>query len=503
MKYLKFNRIILLVGCLLLSRLLHAQPTSVLYRYNNLSGNRILMESNPENTYSVTCFHTSDDRSCFIVRNHDYSSVKYFYTTSAPAPGVIPGPNYKKTGYIINDVHSTWTGWCYFCGVAWEETEVTMYDPIGGIYFERDTSRVGFIGVINLDSVLNGTGCMEIIKIPETKELSKITEKPGGVVSIGTLSSGNNPCVVESIINHYPSSYYSYRIATSQALGEVFINTVTTNNKVVVLSRYSSLSNEYNYKYRFGLRYGGYYDFISGNNTVQLYDVRGVFHDNSTKFDGVSPMCIAYPHVNNEVRVSYLVTANTSFKGKFLMFQIASEGDENVGISYNQNGSYAKLKEMKYYWPNYPGVTVCKMFLLLKDSLDNSIIRFTNPNWNFSSSVDYLISSNNPNIESIAPFQQYVNDSRVAAAGYYPNNSNKISDYQETIATNSFGQGTCLTHSLGSVSNFYSDFQNNHFVENNSQLTLHTNSKYGVPERIEYEVSTPTKTKKCENGTSY
>lgn len=506
MKILKFSRASFFGVCLLMIGSLFAQPNSDIYRYNNLNSNKLFMQTNPENSCHVICFNTSDDRSCFIVRNKDYSSIKHFYTTNPLPSGMIPGPNYKKTGYIINDMQATWTGWCFFCGVAWEETEITLYDPIvgGGIYVQNDTTRVGFIGVINIDSVLNGSGHMDIVKIPETKELSKITIKPGGVVGIGTLYNGNKSCIIESMIPHFTSTKYSYKIAISQDPSEIFINATTTDNKVVVLSRYSSLSNESNYKYRFGLRYGGYNDYINGNNTVQLYDVRGVFHDNRTQFDGVLPMCIAYPHVNNEVMVSYVVTANTSFKGNFLMFRIASESDENVGICYNQNGSYTQLKEMKYYWPNYPGVTVCKMFLLLKDSLDNSVIRFTNPNWNLSSSSDYVISSVNPKIESIAPFQKYVSDSRVAAAGYYPNNYNKIADFQELIETNSFSQGTyCSSHSLGTVCTFYNNFQNNHFVQENSQLTIYTNTKYGILEQIAFTSSTPTKTKKCENGTSY
>ena len=127
------------------------------------------------------------------------------------------------------------------------------------------------------------------------------------------------------------------------------MDVVAAGNKIVLLSRFSSLGSTVEQENYFGLRYGSAGAMLN-NNTLHRYDVSTAYNSYLT-FPSLHPIRLAATHNGNGVVVGYVAQNNfipNVLTGKFILFHIDSEGTSTADVCISSPES---VKGFPYYLP--------------------------------------------------------------------------------------------------------------------------------------------------------
>ena len=313
----------MLKGMLPLLLLATAQPAvgqnSIFKRHTTLESDNVLIRT--DNTTFITCCNTGNNRSCFIVDNG--TTCREFFTTTQPTP-----PYVMDSGYVVNDMQLV-DGTCWFAGYKWVNTGQTMYTLDGQPYILF--TYAAFIGKFNTADVLNGSGNYRIIEITDLHHIERLAVIGNNVTAIGVKTNGQRHLV--ELKKFVLGSIYTLYIEESSLPQEVFMDVVAAGNKIVLLSRFSSLGSTDEQQKYFGLRYGSA-GAMKNNNALHRYDV-STAHNSYLTFPSLHPIRLAATHNGNGVVVGYV--AQNSFipnalTGKFILFHIDSEGTDIADV---------------------------------------------------------------------------------------------------------------------------------------------------------------------------
>ena len=426
-----------------------AAQNSRTYRYDAIKGTKILTEAHEKNTFFVTCSHTSDGRSCFLIEYSGSNTRKSFYTT----PYVAPTPHAIASGYIVNDMVIARDYTCWFCGEKWVRTGQYIYNSNGLAYPE--TVYYSYVGKFSLQNAINGGGNYETMTFSPDYTMENIAVSKSGIV---TVTGGRY--LWEFSPNTDGS--YNYKVGESSQNSEVFVDVVCRTDTVVVLSRFNNPDHYFYYHDMFALRYDTPYNFVGNNNTMYRYDTYYINYDHSCGFDTLSPIKLCSINTGSGVAVAYVTprcdfpynnaTDATSYSispGKLLLYKFDKKNTIPSKIIYSTDtATYTKIKDLSasVFDNNYYFIA-----LLLEDSINRSIIRYPILNHFFSIS-DTIKTISTIQLDEI---QAYQNSSTLAnnlmGAGFAMNNQNKLSEaFDFAIHSQSpFSFFYCLTNSFG------------------------------------------------------
>lgn len=416
---------VLFVFLFLLETALPAQ-TSGTRRFDDVKGTRVLTAAHEKNKIFVTCSHTDDDRSCFLVENVENSVAgvrKKFYTTAH----VEPSSYYTCSGYIVNDMKVDNNYQCWFCGTKWVRTGQYIYNTQGLLV--PDTVRCGYIGRFNLDEVLNGGGNLEIMTIDGCSNVEHFAfTEDGGIYATGEMMvykiypSTTGYSVEKGVINHTNLS--------GQYVGR-FMDVVVSGDTVITLALCVDSGHYFHYHDYLFLSYGTAGSFITDNNT-HPYDTYDAYGDRRTRRWSNAPVFLTKTYRGCGVVVSY-ITENTDyplhdFPGKLIMFHVPGELSGPKEIIYNDDTDvYVKIKDIKSCDSLFGSSF---MAVLLEDSYGKSVVRFPRVGTGTTWLSDTIRKVQNPKYESIYPFRNPDSQPRmnpsVSVAGYYPQNQNRV-----------------------------------------------------------------------------
>lgn len=409
---------------------------SIVKQYSALVGDSVLIRT--DNTTFVTCCNTTNMRSCFVVDNG--TTCHQFYTTQVPS-----GIYITDSGYVVKDMQLV-NGVCWFAGYKWFDTGQPVYTPGGEVY--NLVTYKAFVGKFNTANVLSGSGNYSIIEISGLHHIERLAVIGNNVTAIGVKANGVRQLVE---LQFQPSnSKYNLHIENSVSSHEVFMDVVAAGNKVVLLSRYKDSWGFNRSTYYFGLRYGNAGNMLNTSGAIQYYDVYNAL-DWRLGFPSVHPMRLASTNNGNGVVIAYIAQRNdypNSLYGKYVMFHIATENSSTADVIINMydNYQYTELADIRF---NKPVTNNTYMALLLRDSTSNSILRFPLLNIPYSTSEN-VFTTNNPYIESVAPYQTGSNGLELAATGHFTGSSPYLSQItQKGIYSNP--SYSCLAIGSGNI----------------------------------------------------
>ncbi|MBP5547736.1 MAG: hypothetical protein J6X58_02445 [Bacteroidales bacterium] len=375
----------------------------------------VLIRVNQTREYFVKSFSPNTTKNCFMV---DYNSIqKWFNLNEIYEGGVVE----YRTGYIIKDMRIIGHD-CYFCGSRWTEYGELMYTFEGLAFYQKRYD--GFIGRFNMDDVINGNGEYGIMAIPGTQSLERIVVYPGGVTSLGTLTSGGARCIVE--VNSGGTNYYC-RIIKTSAEDEVLMDITHTYDKVVTVSRYNNPNYNIRYQQLFGLRYGTAMNFYGHNIGVYNYDTYDATYSYALCFDGVNPIVLSATHIDDGVVVSYLGKRINWIDGQPILYRIDNVGNATSRIQYSTGAEKSRrIKEVEF---NFPMMTTTRMTMLFESDSSRSLLRF--PYWGIGTTYyDTVLYNDQYDLYSIAPFQ-YLSQQLDLAVGGIDRSDNRIMELRQ------------------------------------------------------------------------
>ena len=386
-------------------------------RFNDIKGDRILSASHEKNNYFVTCSHTDDDRSCFLVENMTTGTKKKFYTTEHVEPAMF----YTCSGYIVNDMKIDGFD-CWFCGTKWVRTGQYVYTIEGLLVPE--TLYCAYIGRFSLHDAINGGGDFEIMEIINSGKLEHFTlAKDGGIYATAGMF----------IYKIYPAvNGYSVDIGriVHPGAGGRFMDVVCAGDTVITLSVCADSTHYFHYHDMFYLNYGTRANFISAN-TTNRYDTYYAYNDRRARRHSGAPIYLSKTYNGCGVVVSY-ITENTDFPPydfpwKLIMFHVPREHAVPSEIIHNSDtATYSKIKDIKS-----SDTLHGKSFItvLLEDFYGNSIIRLPRIGTGQPVIFDTIRKVKFPSLENISPFRNPGDILRLPSiyvAGHYPLFQNRV-----------------------------------------------------------------------------
>ncbi len=443
-------RLILFCGVLCLSECLAplcAQSNGTI-RFNDTKGDRVVSAADVKYKKFVTCSHTDDDRSCFLVEDFENNTRKKFYTTAH----VEPSMQYSCSGYIVNEMVVDDGKNCWFCGSKWVRTGQYVYTIEGLLVPE--TLYYGYVGRFNIiNDVLNGGGNMEIMLINGSDNLQHFALTPSGDIYATednliyhiTPAGGGGYNVTRGIINHDGA--------------EKFMGVVCTGDTIVTLARCLEPGHFFYFHDMFYLGCGPRSDFIN-SNIVNDFDVYIAYGDRRARMGTDTPIHLTATNKGNGVVVSYIAEndemPNISFPGKLLMFHFPNINSGAIPeILHNvDTGTYVKIKDIKSsdsVWGN-PFIAA-----LLEDNHGNSVWRLPMLGGLNDEFYDTVRKIRYPSMESIVPFRNPgidIHKSSLYLSGYYPLAQNRVARNISYNIRNDDSRGDkipigCYTASLG------------------------------------------------------
>ncbi len=388
--------------------------------FDDTKGDRVVSAADVKYKKFVTCSHTDDDRSCFLVEDFENNTRKKFYST----PHVEPSLQYSCSGYIVNEMVVDDGKNCWFCGSKWVRTGQYVYTIEGLLVPE--TLYYGYVGRFNIiNDVLNGGGNMEIMLINGSDNLQHFALTP----------SGDIYATEDSIIYHLDpiggGIYNGIRGAIGHTgLGGRFEGVVCTGDTIVTLARCIDQSHFFHFHDMFYLGYGPQNSFI-GANTVYNFDVYWAYNDRRARMETDAPIHLTATNNGTGVTVSYIMENSdypgVSTPGKLILFHFPYSNAPNPEILHTiDTGNYVKLKDIKSsdsVWG--------KPFLaaLLEDNHGKSVWRLPilgTGAWTINDTVRKV---QNPSFESIIPFRNpdvAQHKASLYIAGYYPFSQNRV-----------------------------------------------------------------------------
>ena len=403
--------------------------TSATYRYDDIKGDSIHTVVHEKNNLFITCSHTSDSRSCFLVESLSPSIKKKFYTTPAINPShphTTPLP--QGCGLIINDLETVQDYECWFCGQRWEQTGYITYNPYGVAVPE--TIFCGFVGRFNINNAISGSGNVEIMTIPGTINLEHLAVSTGNIITVTESSQ---------LIELTPTSTgYNYIIGRSTHPSEVFMDAVTTNDTVVLLSRFSNPQHYFYHHDMFALRYALPSTFVTSCDSFYRYDTYYINNDHSFGFDTLSPIMLCRTNNACGVVVAY-ITPREDYRefettpGKLVLHHIAKKNSDPIEIiKSNDNNTYVCIKDLEACSPVIGNTFIAA---LLEDSLGKSVLRYPILQHTYTYLTDTIRRISNVRLQSLAPYHNPTTSvASLYAAGYYPANQKKLAKvYDYTV----------------------------------------------------------------------
>ncbi len=334
-------------------------------RFTDINGEHIISAAHRKGELFVTCAHSVDKRSLFMVENRVSGVKKKFFTTEYVEPSMF----YTCSGYIVNDIEIDKDYNCWFCGKKWTRTGQYIYNTNGML--EPETTYCGYIGKFNMVNVINGTGTIDIMTVDNSFEFEHLAlTNAGGIYATDNMliyymdPSGNGYDVSVGKISH-------------PGAGGRFMDVVCLGDTVITLSLCVDSSHFFHYHDMFYLSYGESNDFINDDNTYG-YDVYYAYGDRRTRRWSDAPVFMTATHNGCGVVVSY-ITENTDFPehdfpGKLIMFHIPSENAVPSEIIHNDDTDvYVKIKDIR---SSDTSLGNQFMAVLLEDSYGNSSMRF-------------------------------------------------------------------------------------------------------------------------------
>ena len=402
------------------SALVYAQ-TGGTVRFDDTRGDRVVAAAHVKYKQFVTCSHTDDDRSCFLVENFENNTRKKFYSTEH----VEPSMQYSCSGYIVNEMVVDDGYNCWFCGSKWVRTGQYVYTIEG--YLVPETNYYGYVGRFALSAVQNGGGNMEIMIVDSSYNLQHFALTPSGgiyatednMIYHFTPAAGGGYNVTRGIINH--------------TAVEKFAGVVCTGDTLVTLARCLNPVHTLHYLDNFYLNYGTTSSFITSNTTLR-FDVHEAFINASLARMGIdTPLHLAATNEGSGVVVSY-ITENEdhpgySYPGKVIMFHfpyVHTDGPYPEILHNTDTGTYVRIKDIKSsdsVWGN-PFMAV-----LVEDNHGNSVWRLPILGSAYSNFYDTVRSVKYPSMESIIPFRNpgiAIHKSSLYLSGYYPFSQGKV-----------------------------------------------------------------------------
>ncbi len=339
-----------------------AAQTSATLRFNDIKGQHVLTAAHNKSKYFVTCSHTDDNRSCFLVENVVTGARKKFYTTAHVEPSMF----YTCSGYIVNEMEIDNEYNCWFCGSKWVRTGQYVYNTQGLLV--PDTVRYGYIGRFDLHDVMNGSGNLEIMTIGNSFNLEHFTLTDDGslyateemmIYKIQPNSAGYS--VEKGFINH-----------TNQNGSLVcrFMDVVCSGDTVITLALCVDSNHYFHYHDMFFLNYGTRSNFFAGNNTYP-YDTYDAYNDRRARRWTNAPVFLTKTNKGCGVVVSY-ITENTDyplhdFPGKLIMFHFPGELTGPTEIIHNDDTDvYVRI--IDHWGPPYNQKSRNTEFNIVQDS---------------------------------------------------------------------------------------------------------------------------------------
>ena len=394
-----------------------AQTGSTL-RFDDVEGDRVLTAADVKYKHFVTCSHTYDDRSCFVVEDFETGQKKKFYTT----PHVEPSMFYTCSGYIVNEMTVDVGRNCWFCGTKWERTGQYVYSLEGLLVPE--TLYYGYVGRFNLNDVMLGSGNFDIMIVDSSYNLEHFAlTRNGGIIATEEFF------VYE--MTHAPGGGYNVTRGkiTHPDNGGRFMGVVCTGDTVVTLARCMNQTHYFHFHEMFYLGYGQTDNFVA-SNSVYCFNVYEAYNDRRARMETDAPIHLTATNKGSGVIVSY-ITENTdlpyyAFPGKMILFHFPYINVPHPEIVHTMDtGFYAKLKDVKSS-DSIRGNSF--LAALLEDNYGNSVWRF--PILESYSAVIYdtVRKVQNPRLESIIPFRNpdYNQRPSFCVSGYYPLYQNKV-----------------------------------------------------------------------------
>ena len=400
-----------------------AAQTSATIRFNDIKGEHVLTAAHNKSKYFVTCSHTDDNRSCFLVENVVTGARKKFYTTAHVEPSMF----YTCSGYIVNEMEIDNDYNCWFCGSKWVRTGQYVYNTQGLLV--PDTVRYGYIGRFDLFEVMNGSGNLEIMTIGNSFNLEHFT-----LTDDGSLYATEEMMIYKIQPNSAGYSVDKGFIGHTNQNGSLvcrFMDVVCSGDTVITLALCVDSNHFFHYHDMFFLNYGTRSNFFAGNNTYP-YDTYDAYNDRRARRWTNAPVFLTKTNKGCGVVVSY-ITENTDyplhdFPGKLIMFHFPEELTEPTEIIHNDDTDvYVRIKDIK---SSDSSLGKSFMAVLLEDSYGKSVVRFPRVGTGALFLNDTIRKVQYPKYESIVPFRnpdsEPGNNPSATVAGYYPLNQNRV-----------------------------------------------------------------------------
>ncbi len=384
-------------------------------RFDDTKGDRVVSAAHGKYKNFVTCCHTDDDRSCFLVEDLEHNIRKKFYSTAH----VEPSMQYSCSGYIVNEMVVDDGYNCWFCGSKWERTGQYVYTIEG--YLVPETLYCGYVGRFALADVKNGGGNMEIMIVGGSGNLQHFALTPSGgiyatednIIYHLTPSGGGGYNVVRGLINHNGV--------------EKFMGVVCTGDTIVTLARCLNQGHFFYSRDNFYLNYGTTTNFITSNIALR-YDVYSAYNNATLARMGMdTPIYLTATNKGSGVVVSYITESddypNYSFPGKLILFHfpyVHTNGLYPEILHNTDTGTYVRIKDIRSsdsVWGN-PFLAA-----LLEDNHGNSVWRLPIIGGAYNDFYDTVRKVQHPSMESIIPFRNpgiSIHKSSLYLSGYYP-----------------------------------------------------------------------------------
>lgn len=388
-----------------------AQTGSTL-RFDDTKGDRVVAAAHVKYKNFVTCSHTDDDRSCFLVENFEYNTRKKFYSTAH----VEPSMQYSCSGYIVNEMVVDAGYTCWFCGSKWVRTGQYVYTIEGLLVPE--TLYYGYVGRFNVDA-LNTGGNMEIMTVDGSYNLQHFALTP----------SGDIYATEDNLIYHFaPAAGGGYNVDRgfiNHEGAEKFMGVVCTGDTIVTLVRCLEPSHFFRFHDMFYLGCGPRSDFIN-SNIVNYFDVYIAYGDRRARMETDAPIHLTATNKGNGVVVSYIAEndeiPDISFPGKLLMFHFPNiyQGARPEILHNTDTGTYVRIKDIRSS-DSVRGNPF--LAALLEDNHGNSVWRLPIIGGAYSDFYDTVRKVQYPSMESIIPFRNPnidIHKSSLYLSGYYP-----------------------------------------------------------------------------------
>lgn len=468
-------------------------------RYDNILGEKTIIRTNEKNYTYVTCSHTSDDRSCFIVKNLKRAEItKAFYTSQHVNP--LP-PFISNIGYWVSDIVVTPTQ-CWFCGTKWEETGNYIYTG-SSPYLCPETIFCSYVGWFDLFDVVDyGAGDFNVVEFNNIVDLylKKLVVCGSSVTAISD----------DKILEMYniQNNSCSYRLGSPNWCNETFVDIVLSGDSVITVSRFNNPSAYFYYHDFFALRYGptANNNFISNNNAYMFDTYNMVGGDTWARFFQLESIKMTTMCNKRDAVVSYLardVNSNNPIPGHLVMIHIPNENAHPSEIITSDDTSrYRTLKDASSSSCNY-GNNMCMSFLL-DDSTDRQILRYPIPGRGYGNFPDTIKRVGSPRLDAIAVGHYYDENAPdyywLMAAGVFLSD-NKVAEVQDRgiRAIPERQHKTCLNNINGS---FHSQScMSNSWYDTNKPLSISSSGARPIMQHPFSSFAVQTTTM-CNTGSS-